>query len=85
MGQVTSNVRAGQLSQPLQVFTDAFLWPRKRLGTVKSQEPRTFTKVHEADQKILPLAPNRSISMVDKLEKAFQPIDSRRPMHPSRA
>lgn len=75
--QVTSNVRAGQLSQPLQVFTDAFLRPRKRLG-VKSQETRPFfIKVREADQRILPLVPRTSISVLNGLAKALRPIDSR--------
>lgn len=80
---VTSNVRAGQLSQPLQVFTDTFWLFRKRLGLRRAKIHAFYQTSREADQKILLLAPEESINVLDKLTKASRPIDSRSDMHHS--
>ena len=71
----TSNVRAGQLSQPLQVFTDA-LFPRL--------VPHGFGENSRAKHATAPqssrLAPNWSFSICARV---FAPIDSREAMYPS--
>jgi hypothetical protein len=73
----TSNVRAGQLSQPLQVFTDA-LFPRLLPHGVGENSRAKPTTAPQSSR----LAPNRSFSICARV---FAPIDSREAMYPSRA